>query len=274
MPAGSAFARLRRSARRCATEARAALFHGRAAARLPVALHAGLQDRAGEGGARVRRAAALRELALPPGHRSARHAARQPRDEHHDHFRSGAAGARARLFQPRLSFPRLRARLQDAHRPDRQALRRPGGVEDGHRRARAHLPRDAPGGAARRSGCESTRGSRRPEAAHAGRTGLAPARPVDRRYADAHGHARGVSRAADRGHRRPGKPADDLQRGEVPRGLQADGAHLAPRAAGVVRDREALLRQAFRRPAQEAPGRGGAGCALERRAAPRATRKP
>ena len=108
--------------------------------------------------------------------------------------------------------------------------------------------------------------SRGRQAPHAWRPRLAAPRAVDRRDADADGNARGVPRAADRRHRRPGKPAHHLQRREVPRGVQADGAHLAPGAAGVLCHRQALFDKLSPDQQQEARRGRDARGALERRA--------
>ena len=181
------------------------------------------------GGAGAR--ALLRRQPLQAGDRARGAAARQPRDGQHR-----AAGRRqpgAGILHPDrgLRLPRrrpharlLRQRLRPGDgRPRRGAAR--------HQDPRPDLLRHPPGRAEAGDRDQDPRRPGRDQAAHARRRRLAVPRPGARRQPDADGLCRGLYRAADRRHRRPGQPAAERREHEVLRGDEPDRPDLATSSA-------------------------------------------
>ncbi len=193
-----------------------------------------------------------------------------PRDEHHDHLRGGAAdpgtavSSTAAICSATTTHLRhvfdgpFGDRLPRASSPRRWASRFSPSAYLGTRQV--NLRQQAHGEGARRP--------RRHQDAHAGRAGMAAARPHPRRQPGADGHAGGLPRAQDRHHRRAGKSAVDLQRGEILRGDRAGRADRPHAAAGVLQHRIAGVEQADRRAAEGAQGRRGAQAAQGQRRGP------
>ena len=157
---------------------------------------------------RLRLRALLGQHAVQAGHRAGRAAARQPRDG--QPRAAGHLQAAARVVADDLGLPVPRRRPPEE---DVQERRRPRLHQDGARPARTSRSITPVYFGSRHVNLKPDKTdphagrSRRHQAAHAAGRVLAVPRRIDRRQPDAGRLRRGLHRAADRRHRRPGQSA-------------------------------------------------------------------